>query len=42
MSKIDGIQFLMLNAMDYDLDLEPQPFGIVEEILRIGIEISIP
>ena len=49
MNRIDGIQFLLLNAMDYDIDLEPQPFtmedykkpiGIVEEILKTGIEIS--
>lgn len=49
-SRIDGIQYLLLRAMDYDIDLEPQPFtmddykepvGIVEEILKTGIEIPI-
>lgn len=51
MSRVDGIHFLLLNAMDYDIDLEPQPFtideynepiGLVSEILRTGIEVSVP
>lgn len=51
MSRVDGIYFLLLNAMDYDIDLEPQPFtldeynkpvGIVSEIIRTGIEIPLP
>lgn len=50
MNRIDGLYFLLLNAMDCDIDLEPQPFtmddyrqpvGIVEEIIETGIEISI-
>ena len=50
MSRIDGLHFLLLNAMDYNIDLEPQPFtmedynepiGIVEEIIKTGIEIPI-
>ncbi len=50
MSRIDGIQYLLLRAMNYDIDLEPQPFsiddynnpvGIVEEILETGIEIPV-
>nr|WP_312576574.1 nucleotidyltransferase domain-containing protein [Sedimentibacter sp.] len=49
--RVDGIYFLLLNAMDYDIDLEPQPFtldeynepvGIVSEIIRTGIEIPLP
>jgi len=37
--------------MDYDIDIEPQPFtmeeynkpvGLVEEILKAGIEINVP
>jgi len=48
MSRVDGIHFLLLRAMDYDIDLEPQPFtmdeyrdpvGLVNEILKTGIEI---
>jgi len=48
-SRIENLKYLILNAMDYDIDLEPQPFtdedfknpeGFVEEIIRTGIEIS--
>lgn len=48
MSRVDGIKFLLIRAMDYDIDLEPQPFtmdeykdpvGLVQEILKTGIEI---
>lgn len=48
MSRVDGIHYLLLSAMDYDIDIEPQPFtmdeyeqpvGLVEEILKTGIEI---
>ena len=51
MSRIDGIYFLLLNAADYDIDIEPQPFtmdeyeqpvGLVNEILRTGIELPAP
>ena len=51
MSRVDGIYFLLLNAMDYDIDFEPQPFtiedykqpiGIVQEIIDTGIEIRLP
>ena len=50
MSRVDGIRFLVLKAMDYDIDIEPQaftmddyekPVGIVEEILKTGIEIRV-
>ena len=49
MTRADGIYFLLLPAMDYDVDLEPQPFtmdeygeptGLVKEILSTGIEIK--
>lgn len=49
-NRIDGIQFLVLRAMDYNIDIEPQaftmddykePIGIVEEILKTGIEIPV-
>jgi len=51
MSRVDAIQFLLLRAMDYDIDLELQPFtmdeykdpvGLVQDILRTGIEIMNP
>lgn len=51
MSRVDGIYFLLLNAMDYDIDIEPQPFtideynqpiGIVSEIVKTGIELRLP
>lgn len=50
MSRIDGIYFLLLNAVDYEIDLEPQPFtmdeyyqpvGLVSEIIRTGIELPL-
>jgi predicted nucleotidyltransferase len=49
MSRVEGTKFLLLQAFDYGIDLEPQAFtgkeysksvGIVEEIIEIGIEIS--
>lgn len=49
--RVDGIYFLLLNAVDYEIDLEPQPFtmeeyyqpvGIVKEIIRTGIEVPLP
>lgn len=51
MSRVDGIYLLLTSAMEYDIDLEPQPFtmdeydepvGLVEEILRTGIELPLP
>lgn len=51
MSRVDGIHFLLLSAMDYDMDIEPQsftmdeynePVGLVEEILKTGIELELP
>lgn len=50
MKRVDGIHYLLLSAMDYDIDIEPQPFtmdeyeqpvGLVEEILKTGIEIPL-
>lgn len=50
MSRVDGIYFLLLNAVDYDIDLEPQPFtmddynhpvGLVSEIIKTGIELPL-
>ncbi len=51
MQRVDGIYFLLLSAMDYDMDIEPQPFtmdeydepaGLVQEILKTGIELELP
>jgi predicted nucleotidyltransferase len=48
--KIEGFRFLFLQAMNYGIDLQPQPFtvqdfrepvGIVEEIVKSGIEIPL-
>jgi predicted nucleotidyltransferase len=48
MRRVDSIAFLLGHAMDYDLDLEPLAFtldeyserlGIVDEILKTGIEL---
>ncbi|MEA1883554.1 MAG: nucleotidyltransferase domain-containing protein [Thermotogota bacterium] len=48
-NRIENLKFLIYNAMDFDIDLEPQPFtlddyenpeGFIEEIIRTGIEIS--
>lgn len=49
-TRIENLKFLIYNAMDFDIDLEPQPFtlddynhpeGFIEEIIRTGIDISI-
>ena len=51
MHRVDGIYFLLMNAVDYEIDLEPQPFtmeeyyqpvGLVKEIIRTGIEVPLP
>jgi predicted nucleotidyltransferase len=48
MTRIDGISFLLLKAMEYNVDLEPIAFtskeyderlGIVDEIIRTGLDI---
>ena len=48
-TRIENLKFLILKAMDFDLDLEPQPFtcddflnpeGFVEEIIKSGIEVA--
>jgi predicted nucleotidyltransferase len=50
MSRIERNTFLLLEATDYHVDLQPQaftsedlenPLGIVEEILKTGIEIPV-
>ncbi len=48
MRRVDSIAYLLGHAMDYDLDIEPLAFtldeyserlGIVDEILKTGIEL---
>ncbi len=48
--RVDNINYLLLKAIDYDVDLEPFPFtpdefifqeGFIKEVLRDGVEISI-
>lgn len=48
MKRVDSINFLLLRAMEYDLDLEPMAFteiefkeqhGVVNQIVRTGIEV---
>jgi predicted nucleotidyltransferase len=50
LSRVEGIAFLLMNAMEYPIDLEPLAFtekeyeerlGIVEEIIRTGIDIPV-
>lgn len=51
MEQVEAFKFLFLQTLDYDLDLQPlaftvddyeNPSGIVEEIIKTGIEIEIP
>lgn len=48
MSRVDGIMYLLMEASDYDIDIEPHaftvydynnPLGIVEEIIKTGVEL---
>jgi uncharacterized protein len=48
MRRVDGINYLLLRAMEYDIDIEPLPFtkadyfdqnGFAKEVLKEGIEI---
>lgn len=48
-TRVEGITFLLINAMEYKIDLEPVAFtdreyeeqlGIVAEIISTGIEIN--
>jgi len=50
MTRVDGLTFLLMQALGYKIDIQPQPFtmkdymeqtGLVDEILRTGIEINI-
>jgi len=50
MRRVDGINYLLLRAMEYDIDLEPLPFtkadyieksGFAREVLKEGIEINV-
>lgn len=48
MSRVDGLTFLLMQALDYRVDIQPQPFtmrdyadhtGLVDEIIKTGVEI---
>lgn len=48
MSRVDGLTFLLMQALGYKIDIQPQPYtmkdyeehtGLVDEILKTGIEI---
>ena len=50
MTRVDGLTFLLMQALGYKIDIQPQPFtmkdyieqtGLVDEILKTGIEINI-
>ena len=50
MSRFDGITFLLMQALNYKLDIQPQPYsmkdytehiGLVDEIIKTGIEIEL-
>ena len=48
MSRVDGLTFLLMQALGYKIDIQPQPYtmkdyiehiGLVDEILNTGVEI---
>jgi len=48
MSRVDGLTFLLMQALGYKIDIQPQPYtmkdytehtGLVDEIIKTGIEI---
>jgi len=49
MSRFDGTTFLLLQALEYKIDIQPQPYtmqdyyehiGLLDDILKTGIEIA--
>lgn len=49
MRRVDGINYLLLRAVEYDIDIEPLPFtkadyfeqsGFAREVLKEGIDIT--
>ena len=49
MSRLDGLTFLLMEALGYNIDIQPQPYtmrdyfertGIVDDILKTGIELQ--
>lgn len=49
MSRLDGLTFLLMQALGYKIDIQPQPYtmkdyaehtGLVDEIIKTGIEIA--
>ena len=48
--RVDSINYLLLKAIDYNIDIEPIPFtdeeyaekdGFIKEVLKYGIDISV-
>ncbi|HEY5583872.1 MAG TPA: nucleotidyltransferase domain-containing protein [Ruminiclostridium sp.] len=48
MSRVDGLTFLLMQALEYKIDIQPQPYtmkdyiehiGLIDEILNTGVEI---
>jgi uncharacterized protein len=48
MTRVDGLTFLLMQALSYRIDIQPQPYtmkdyiehiGLVDEIIKTGIEI---
>lgn len=49
MSRVDGLTLLLMQALGYKIDIQPQPYtmkdytdhtGLVDEILKTGVEID--
>ena len=49
MSRVDGLTFLLMQALGFKIDIQPQPYtmkeyiehiGLIDEILKSGMEIS--
>ncbi|MHB1485777.1 MAG: nucleotidyltransferase domain-containing protein [Saccharofermentanales bacterium] len=49
MSRVDGITFLLMQALSFRIDIQPQPYtmkdynehnGLIGEIIKTGIEIA--
>jgi len=49
MTRVDGLTFLLMQALGYKLDIQAQPFtmkdyndplGLIDEILKTGVEIN--
>lgn len=48
MTRVDGLTFLLMQALSYRIDIQPQPYtmkdyvehtGLIDDILKTGVEI---